>query len=131
MRLNLRRRRAIKTRHNAPFPSLLGDLGQTSAQAKRGGSVLPLMLLLALPLAALGATFAWNGTLSLPGGRRKADLATEVVKRGPLEVKLTERGNVDSANNLTLRSLVEGGAGTTILKIVDEGTRGRARPGSD
>ena len=81
------------------------------------------MLLLALPLVALGATFIWNGTLSMPGQHRQGELATEVVKRGPLEIKLTERGNVDSANNLTLRSLVEGGTGTTILKLVEEGTR--------
>ena len=123
MRLNLRPRRATKTRQNAPFPSLPGDGGQVPARSKRGGSVVPFVLLLALPLVALGTAFVWNGVLSGPGKNRQTDLATEVVNRGPLEVKLTERGNVDSANNLTLRSLVEGGTGTTILKIVDEGTR--------
>ena len=71
----------------------------------------------------MGVTFAWIGIASRPGSHRKPDLATEIVRRGPLEIKLTERGNVDSANNLTLRSLVEGGTGYAILKIVDEGTR--------
>lgn len=123
MRLNFRPRQAAKTRQNAPFPSLPGDRAQFHPRSKRGGSVVPFVLLLALPLVALGTAFVWNGVLSGPGKNRQTDLATEVVKRGPLEVKLTERGNVDSANNLTLRCLVEGGTGTTILKIVDEGTR--------
>jgi HlyD family secretion protein len=50
------------------------------------------------------------------------ELATEVVKRGPLEIRVTEHGNLESAQNLVLRSYVEGGLGTSILKIVDEGT---------
>ncbi|HEY2250150.1 MAG TPA: hypothetical protein VGH74_03775, partial [Planctomycetaceae bacterium] len=90
---------------------------------KRGGSIIPALLLLALPLATVAVTFVWRGTLSRPGRRRPAGFATETVKRGPLEIKVTERGNVDSGNNLTLRSHVEGGTGATILKIVDEGTR--------
>lgn len=45
------------------------------------------------------------------------------MKRGPLEVSITERGSLESARNLTLTCLVEGEAGTGILKIVDEGTR--------
>src|SRR5579872_3788053 len=55
--------------------------------------------------------------------RPAKELATETVRRAPLGVKVTERGNVDSANRLTLRSLVEGGTGTSILKIAEEGTR--------
>src|SRR5262249_26800418 len=65
--------------------------------------------------------------LSLAGMRghsrsNKASFATEVVKRGRLEVKVTERGNLESASNLTLRCFVESPNGTGILKIVDEGT---------
>jgi HlyD family secretion protein len=64
--------------------------------------------------------------LSLGALRWRAEskeLATETVKRAPLDVRITERGNVDSGNNLTLRSLVEGGTGTSILKIAEEGAR--------
>ncbi len=53
-------------------------------------------------------------------------MITEVVKRGPLELSITERGNIDSAANVTLTCLVEGEAGTAIIKIVDEGTRAKA-----
>jgi HlyD family secretion protein len=81
------------------------------------------LLLLGLPVLIVGAAFAWNAAGWFVAGHRKSGLACEFVKRGPLEVKLTERGNVDSGNNLTLRSLVEGGTGTVILKIVDEGTQ--------
>jgi len=42
------------------------------------------------------------------------------VRRGPLEIKITERGSLDSASNVTLVSKVEGS--TTIISIVPEGT---------
>ena len=100
MRLNLRPRRAVKTRQNAPFPPLPGKSQPPSTPLKRCGSALPLTLVLAVPLAAMGATFAWNFTGWLPSRHRHTDLATETVKRGMLEIKLTERGAVDSANNL-------------------------------
>jgi HlyD family secretion protein len=80
-----------------------------------------------LVVSALVVTFAAGGILAWSGKfkfspRREVLFETGMVKRGPLEIKLAERGNIDSANNLTLRSLVEGALGTTILKIVDEGT---------
>jgi HlyD family secretion protein len=82
----------------------------------------PLVVLaLILPVAAMGTVLAWSGKFKF-SHRREVAIETGLVKRGPLEIKLAERGNIDSANNLTLRSLVEGGLGTTILKIVDEGT---------
>src|SRR5205085_2851926 len=87
----------------------------------RRGAVAPLtMALLMLPVAALGALLTWNGKFGVASKPQRV-IETGVVKRGPLEVKVAERGNIESANNLTLRSLVEGGLGTTILKIVDEG----------
>lgn len=45
---------------------------------------------------------------------------TEKVKKGPLEISITERGSLDSAANVTLVSKVEGT--TTIIKIIEEGT---------
>ncbi|RPI80361.1 MAG: hypothetical protein EHM42_12205, partial [Planctomycetaceae bacterium] len=45
------------------------------------------------------------------------------MTRGSLEIIIVERGNLESAKNVTLSCMVEGEAGTGILKIVDEGTR--------
>jgi HlyD family secretion protein len=57
-----------------------------------------------------------------PGAKKYANLMTEVVTRAPLEISITEKGSLESANNLTLTCLVEGEAGTGILTIVPEGT---------
>lgn len=53
-----------------------------------------------------------------PGGQR---LITEVVKRRPLRISLTDGGFVDSSRNVTIASQVE--SKTTILAIAPEGTR--------
>ena len=42
------------------------------------------------------------------------------MKRGPLEIKATEKGSLDSASNVTLVNKVEGS--TTIISIIEEGT---------
>ncbi|MBI3864837.1 MAG: efflux RND transporter periplasmic adaptor subunit [Planctomycetia bacterium] len=98
-----------------------GAAAPPSARAPRRGAVAQLLVVaLILPVAALGTMLAWSGKFTF-SKKRDVVIETGVVKRGMLEVKVTERGNVDSANNLTLRSQVEGGLGTTILKIVDEG----------
>jgi HlyD family secretion protein len=47
----------------------------------------------------------------------------ESVKRAPLEITITERGNLESSNSVTLACHVEGEAGTGILEIVPEGSR--------
>jgi len=81
--------------------------------------------LVVAPVLVIGGALAWIGGPFFSKAH-KSELATEVVKRAPFEVKVTERGNLESANNLTLRCQVEGGgatAGTSILKIVDEGTQ--------
>lgn len=50
-----------------------------------------------------------------------ADLVTEVVKREPFRVVVTERGTVNSKRNATLSCQVEGGS--TIISIVPEGAQ--------
>ncbi len=72
-------------------------------------------------MAAVVAVGIWIASKSFTR-RHVPKFETAVVNRGPLEVKLTERGNLQSGNNLTLRCLVESPTGTGILKIVDEGT---------
>lgn len=82
----------------------------------------PVIAVLVLLAAAAGGGLAWRGKLS-PGPEQKRLLVFERVKRGPLEITLIERGNLESANNVTLTCEVEGDAGAGILKIVEEGTR--------
>src|SRR5258708_4020672 len=72
-------------------------------------------------LATLAAIAAFSGAFGLARQTKKR-FVTQPVRRGLLEVKLTELGNLESADNLTLRSRVEGAAGTSVLKIADEGS---------
>lgn len=48
------------------------------------------------------------------------DFVTRPVERGPFVVSVTERGELDSSSNVTLKNTVEGS--TTIISIVPEGT---------
>src|SRR5262245_1488794 len=50
------------------------------------------------------------------------NLVVETVRRAPFEITITERGNLESGNSVTLACRVEGEAGTGILEIVPEGT---------
>lgn len=79
-------------------------------------------LLVTAVLLAIGVGTGWavmTGRLAF-GKSQSIHYITEKVKRGPLEVSITERGSLDSAANVTLVSKVEGS--TTIIRIVDEGT---------
>jgi HlyD family secretion protein len=87
----------------------------------RRGAIGKVLLVASIVLGATGIGLAWQGKLLSRGGE-KSQLIVEPVKKGPLEITITERGNLESANNQTLVCMVEGEAGTGILKIVDEGT---------
>lgn len=54
------------------------------------------------------------------GNRDTSEIITEVSKRGPFRITVTERGELDSMKSATLTSKVEGS--TTIISIVPEGT---------
>lgn len=109
-------RRLSRVENSSPTPGPLLRRGRNGSHpAVRAG-----VILVAVVVVVAGATTA------LRGGRyfsheHKSGLVAEAVRRGPLEIKLTERGNVESGDNLTLRCMVEGGAGTSILKLVNEG----------
>ena len=53
------------------------------------------------------------------GGPAATAYKTFVAIKGPLTITVTEDGNVESANNVTIKCRVEGGA--SILEIVDDG----------
>ena len=88
---------------------------------RRGATSTIILGILVVAFAAAGGVVGWRGKF-FSHKHRDTAVETGIVKRGRFEIHLAERGNIDSANNLTLRSLVEGGTGTTILKLVDEGT---------
>ena len=74
-------------------------------------------IVLTVVLSGVGiASFSERLGLS---GRKTVSYLTQPLRRGPLDIKLVERGSLDSANNITLSSEVEGA--TTIIKIVEEG----------
>jgi len=76
-----------------------------------------------LGLAGGGLVAALNSGL-LGASKPKIEvLSTAPVTKGMLEITIVERGNLESANNVTLSCMVEGESGTGILKIVDEGAR--------
>ncbi len=95
---------------------------QTAQSVRRKGAIGPAVLIVAILVLVIGSGLVWKGKL-FSRSEEKSSLIVEPVKRGPLEITITERGNLESANNQTLVCLVEGEAGTGILKIVDEGTR--------
>lgn len=83
-------------------------------------SVVGLMFLIVILVAGAGTGWAViTGRLSF-GKAQAVRHITEKVKRGPLEISITERGSLDSAANIALVSKVEGS--TTIIRIVEEGT---------
>jgi HlyD family secretion protein len=94
-------------------------LQRVTGRGRRGAAGKVVLVALSL-LGITTGVLAWSGKL-LRRGDAHADLIVETVKKGPLEITITERGNLESANNQTLVCMVEGEAGTGILKIEDEG----------
>jgi multidrug resistance efflux pump len=80
------------------------------------------LIALGLVLVGTGALFAWRGN-PFHRSEEPTNLVFEAVKKGPLEITITERGNLESANNEQIICMVEGEAGTGILRIREEGTR--------
>jgi HlyD family secretion protein len=87
----------------------------------RGGvlRVGPMIFVILLVVAGGVGVASFSGRLGF-GKSQTIRYVTEKVKRGPLEISITERGSLDSAANVTLVSKVEGT--TTIIKIIEEGT---------
>ncbi len=87
------------------------------------GLMVALVVLSALPL------IAWNIWPRFSFSAQEAAPMMHTVARGQFLHEITNRGNVESANNVEIRCEVEakGTPGTTILQIVPEGTA--AQPG--
>ncbi|HEY2251853.1 MAG TPA: hypothetical protein VGH74_12360, partial [Planctomycetaceae bacterium] len=88
----------------------------------RRGTVAKVLLGLLIVLGAAGGVLAWQGKIfNTAGADEPKNLVFEAVKKGPLEITITERGNLESAMNSTIVCMVEGEAGVGILEIVEEG----------
>ena len=81
----------------------------------------PLRLLAFLALLAGGGlAYAWlSGALF--SGDAEVEIQGATVRRGPLEITVTERGNLVAENSVSVKSEVEGR--TTILYLIPEGTQ--------
>jgi HlyD family secretion protein len=112
----VQRRPKRRKRTDAQHPKPVAQPPRT----RHGTVVWGLVGLLALPLATAGA-FAWSNTLGL-GSQSSLKLTSAVAHRGPMAIRLTERGEMISGNNTTVRHRVEHGGGLAILKIAEEGS---------
>jgi HlyD family secretion protein len=99
---------------------------QSRRKNRRGGIGKPVIIALAVVLVGAAALFAWHGNPFETKADESKSLLFETVRRGPLEITITERGNLESANNDQIICMVEGEAGTGILKILEEGSRVKA-----
>lgn len=93
---------------------------QGMPRRNRGGGGLIFGVLLLVSLVAGGLVLTGNipGLASSDSG---AAILTVVVTEGPLEVTVTEDGEIESADPVELKCKVEGGA--EILEIVPDGTK--------
>ena len=102
------------------IPGMGGVANAGASRSRRGALRLGTIIFMLAIIAAGGMTWAsFTGRLGF-GKKQATRYVTEKVKKGPLEITVTERGSLDSAANVTLVSKVEGT--TTIIKIVEEGT---------
>lgn len=83
-----------------------------------GAKVAAVVVLVALGLAG----YIWSDSIRetiWPKAQAGTRFTTHTVRRGLMRVTVTEDGNVESARNVDVKCLVEGGS--TILEIVEEG----------
>jgi HlyD family secretion protein len=85
---------------------------------KKSSGALRLLALLAIVVLG-GVVWAWRAGY-LFSSDDTVELQGAVVRRGPLEITVTERGNLTSENSVSVKSEVEGYS--TILYLIGEGT---------
>ena len=91
------------------------------ALRRRGAVAWAVVALAVIPAILVGSVFLWKQVAILLAPLPSV-LPTVSVKRAPFDVRITERGELESGKNVTLRCQVEGGGGTTILNLAEEGT---------
>ena len=121
----------------APLPVLAkadspnGSPGRHSTRAakpRRWSKGTKLFVMAATAVLILGGTAAAYVLIEKPFQKTRTDLVTRKVHRGTLELKIVERGQLESSNNSDIvcqvKAKTQGGTvATTIRWLVDDGTR--------
>lgn len=96
--------------------------GQHVAYQRRGRTIIKVAC--ALAVCSLIAFFIVRRSRQLDGREAAAQVLVHEVGRGDFVSIVTEAGDIESASNVEVLCEVksQGGAGTTILEVVDEGT---------
>ncbi|MBW2065130.1 MAG: efflux RND transporter periplasmic adaptor subunit [Deltaproteobacteria bacterium] len=81
----------------------------------------PYILIGLIVLAALAANYLADLRSSRAKGGKEKEIATFVVRRGPLKISVIESGTIKARNQVVIKNEVEGK--TTILYLIPEGTR--------
>ena len=97
-------------------------------KAKQWSKRTRLLVTSAVIVLTLTGTVAAYFVIEKPFSKKRTDLVTAKVKRGTLELKIVERGQLESANNsdivCQIKAKTQGGSvATTIRWLVDDGTR--------
>ena len=106
-----------------------GASGRPSRSPKAGRWSKRTRLLVSVGVAVLvlGSTAAAYIVIEKPFKKTHPELVTAKVKRGVLELKIIERGQLESANNSDIvcqvKAKTQGGGATNIRWLVDDGTR--------
>lgn len=96
----------------------------TRTARRSSGRGIGWLVVLALLAVLVGGAYVGRdtfGKLLAGGSDGNSKFQTHLVQRGLLRVTVTEDGNVESAKNVDIKCMVEGGS--TILYIVEEGTQ--------
>lgn len=104
------------------FPTARNCIVSTRSWARRGVGFVPLLLLLATLVGAVGgATWWWK---SHSGNKHTTDAILYDVGKKDFRLEITERGEIESGEVTEIKSEVKSmnAAGTAILRIVPEGT---------
>jgi hypothetical protein len=86
------------------------------------------LLIAAIAVLVLGSTAGAYILIEKPFQKKRTDLVTAKVRKGTLELSITERGQLEAANNSDIvcqvKAKTQGGTvATTIRWLVDDGTR--------
>ncbi|MFG0265881.1 MAG: efflux RND transporter periplasmic adaptor subunit [Rhodopirellula sp. JB055] len=123
------RSRVCSARHlsqDSRRPAPVGCRQVNSINPSRTGGIL-IGLLVCLVLLGVGGYFGYQRYIAPKSAISVDDLIVTEVTRGPFDHTVIEQGEIESSSNTEIVCQIEsrGGSGTTILWVIDEGTRVR------
>lgn len=101
------------------------DSAAREAASRRGGVLLGLLIVLAV--VGIGGYFAYQRYYAKSSTVSLDDLIVTTVERGPFDHTVIEQGEIESSSNTEIICQIKsrGSTGTSILWVIDEGTRVR------